>query len=182
MSEDRNATPSDLAKVAAQYGLSKAVYERSLLGTGDRADSGGRKAQLHESPEPRSPHVHTLSAPASAVSFDSQASEAESRLNKTETRFLRWMRIRYEDFTHIGIQRMTFRLASGLKRGLRYTPDFDALYGGRWSFFEVKGPHMWDDARKSLVVVAAEFPWLDFYLCRPDTFGSVPFKITHVKP
>jgi len=64
---ERNASSSDLAKVAAQFGMSKAVYERSILGTGDRADSERNTAKLHVTSEPRSDHVHTLRAPASAV-------------------------------------------------------------------------------------------------------------------
>jgi hypothetical protein len=170
-------TEEELRLIALKMGgISEAVRKRNL-GTGASAADVTRPTEAA-----RTDHVHNLArsrAGAAPPNFASQPSNDEGKLNKLETSFLAWLRS--EQLEPIGIQRITFKLAGGLKRGLRYTPDFDAVVNGRWTFFEVKGPMFWDDARKSLVVVAAQFPWLDFYLCRRNPLTKL-FTNTHVKP
>lgn len=62
----------------------------------------------------------------------------------------------------------------------RYTPDFACLMAGHFeSYFEVKGPHAWEDSLIKLKVVAAKWWWRTFHLCRRNKDGT--WKIVEVK-
>lgn len=89
-------------------------------------------------------------------------SEAESRLNKTERRFLAELRSRTARYSYVGIQEITLRLGWDT----RYTPDFNCVTDTNTvQFFEVKG-FMRDDARVKLYTAAAKFPWFWFWLVK----------------
>lgn len=84
--------------------------------------------------------------------------------NKTELRFEQeiLMPSLPADATY-GFQRMTFLLAPGL----RYTPDWIAWQESDFSYehgwltcYEVKGSHVWDDARVKFLTARELFPWI----------------------
>lgn len=56
----------------------------------------------------------------------------------------------------------------------RFTPDYMVQPSGssRPRFDEVKGPHMFEDARVKLMAAATMFPMFDFYLVRRATDGG----------
>lgn len=103
---------------------------------------------------------HSRSKPK--VLATSGMSEAESRLNKTERRFLAELRSRTARYSYVGIQEITLRLGWDT----RYTPDFNCVTDTNTvQFFEVKG-FMRDDARVKLYTAAAKFPWFWFWLVK----------------
>ena len=62
----------------------------------------------------------------------------------------------------------------------RYTPDFACLMAGHFeSYFEVKGPHAWEDSLIKLKVVAAKWWWRTFFLVKRNKDGT--WKILEVK-
>lgn len=106
------------------------------------------------------------------VMFDPKPTTEESKLNKTEKRFLAHLKqLGYS----VGIQDVTLKYAWDC----RYTCDFNAIdENGRWVFWEVKG-FMMDDARKSLFACARKFRHLHFKLVKWSKSG---WEITDVKP
>ncbi len=77
-------------------------------------------------------------------------------MNKLEQRFARYMVELYPG-TMLHAQAVTLRLAAGTT----YTPDFLM----ETAFYEVKGPHMWDDAWVKLKLAAKIYPQFTFYFC-----------------
>lgn len=103
-------------------------------------------------------------------------------LNKTEQRFLDWLKAQLEEGDTIYTQAVTFALGNGA----RYTPDFvvrsnDSL-GSMLIAYEVKGPHMYEDARVKLVVAARAFPWVHWRLAYEKPPRSGQFVIEEVLP
>lgn len=89
----------------------------------------------------------------------------EERLNKTEKRFLAYLRASFP-YSRIGVQDFTLRLAADC----RLTPDFSLWYDGdthtssKVELFDVKGPHQWEDSIIKLKTAAVLFPMFRFYL------------------
>jgi len=86
----------------------------------------------------------------------------EERLNKLERRFLE--RLKGQPHDWLGIQAVTLYLAFDC----RYTPDFGIRLGDWQAFYEVKGPHQWEDGMIKLKMAATAFPFWNFYLCKED--------------
>ncbi len=103
------------------------------------------------------------------------------KLNKLERGFYDFLVTKPDRFASVEIQAFTFRIGTDC----RYTPDFSALMntgnGPELCFFEVKGPHFWEDAKVKLKVAAAKFPYLKFYLCRRPK-GEYGFTCDQVQP
>jgi hypothetical protein len=100
----------------------------------------------------------------------------EQRLNKTERAWLEVVRSRPHEW--LGIQNLTLKLADDT----RYTPDIIVKYAdGLPVVYEVKGGHIWDDAKVKLKVAAREFRWLTFVLVQRYKIGQA-FKEEVVKP
>ena len=100
----------------------------------------------------------------------------EAGLNRLEAAWLAEMRLLRME--HIGIQNHTLKLAFNC----RYTPDFSAAgYSiARLDFFEVKGPHAWEDSIIKLKVAARVYPFFQFWMVtRPKGSG---WQIVEVKP
>lgn len=96
----------------------------------------------------------------------------EAKLNKTERRFLGWLRGCYHEW--IGVQNITLKLADDC----RYTPDFAYLGSKQLIFYEVKG--FWrDDARVKIKVAARMFPWAMFVAVQ---WVKGQWKFEEIKP
>lgn len=83
--------------------------------------------------------------------------------NKTERRFeMEILRPSLPEDTTIGFQSLTFLLAPNL----RYTPDWTVWFPdclnrqGQIVCYEVKGGHVWDDARVKFLTARKLFPWI----------------------
>lgn len=86
--------------------------------------------------------------------------ERGPQLNKTEQRFLDYLRIRFGTQCTILSQQIKLRLANKTW----YTPDFVTLHeDGRIMVWEVKG-WLRDDAAVKLKVAAEQYPWFRFAL------------------
>jgi hypothetical protein len=92
--------------------------------------------------------------------------------NKLETEFRQRLELAKRDgqLVDYGYERITLKLA----HDTRLTPDYDAITSdGRLSFFEVKGPHQWEDSWVKLKVAAALYPHFAFHLCKkPRELGG----------
>ncbi len=86
--------------------------------------------------------------------------------NKTERRFEQEILGRiFPPGTTFGFQSLTFRLAPDL----RYTPDWVVwresdmtTVEGLLTCYEVKGAHIWEDARVKFLTSREFFPWVQF--------------------
>ncbi len=85
----------------------------------------------------------------------------QDEMNQLEAEWLVEMKRRWPD-QFIGFACITLKLA----HRCTYTPDFAVIFGGKTVFFEVKGPHMWEDSWVKAKTAAAKFPFWDFYLVR----------------
>lgn len=129
---------SDLAKVAAKFGLSKDVARLSLTG---------------EALQP----VAQVAQEASRV-----RQETKPRLNKLESDWLAVLRVTYPGVT-IHSQSWRVEIASGAW----YKVDHCAVIDGRWTAWECKGPSKTKGCAKGLLalkVAAKEFPEVHWIL------------------
>jgi hypothetical protein len=104
-----------------------------------------------------SPSPESVAAAASALKG--------RKMNKTETRYASMLEgrriagelLRYE------YEAVTFKLADDC----RYTPDFFVItQAGGVEFHEVKGAHIWEDARVKIRVAARNFDCFTFYMAQ----------------
>lgn len=122
---------------------------------------------------PEGTKATTISNRSESPKSSRKAMTPEERLNKTERAFLEYLKLRWDK---IGIQSITLRLAWGV----RYTPDFWTKSNDTLHFWEVKG-FMRDDARKSLMFAAKEYPWAIFWLVKRDKSQPNGWLITEVQ-
>lgn len=92
--------------------------------------------------------------------------KTKPRLNKLETAFGEHLQQAMGGRKQIMAQAITLELANGCK----YTPDF-VMRGeaaGRPETvllaYEVKGGHVWDDAKVKVKVAARQYPWIAFFI------------------
>lgn len=146
------ATPEELRKAAAKLGLSKDVIRLSLAANGDEVTSVER--------------VRSAVVPQSDIIERRQpvGPRAKPKLNKTETRWLGILTARAakEGWTSLRSQAITIELGEHC----RYTPDFSAMIAGRLTFWEVKGAHVWDDAKVKFKVAPRLYPEFSFWLAQ----------------
>lgn len=96
-----------------------------------------------------------------------QLAVKRDRLNKTERRFLEYLKFTQGKGT-IGIQTITLKLA----HDCRYTPDFwtwyspDRMQSEVLRFYEVKGAFIREDSIIKLKTAATQFPMFSFFLCQ----------------
>lgn len=90
---------------------------------------------------------------------------AEEKLNKTEKRFLAYLRAKYPT-CRIGIQDVRITLAADC----RFTPDFSlwASENSPMEFYDVKGPHHWEDSLIKLKTAATLFKMFRFFIAYED--------------
>lgn len=93
------------------------------------------------------------STPANLATTD------EARLNKTEKRWLDYLRAERHEW--IGIQCFTLKIGDDC----RYTPDLWTFDASRLTAWEIKG-YMRDDALVKLKVAARMFPFIRFVIVR----------------
>lgn len=117
---------------------------------------------------PSEPVQHNVPTVVKARKVIRVTSSQEERLNKTEKRFLEYLRAKYTDRQcRIGIQDHTLRIGADC----RYTPDFSlwlGFNGGTMTFFDVKGPHTWEDAKVKLKATATQFSMYKFNIAIED--------------
>lgn len=89
--------------------------------------------------------------------FDVAQSKDESKLNKTERRYLATLRAN-PNVKWIGIQSLTFKLGDDL----RFTPDFCYLLDGKLICVDTKGGFIREDSAIKIKVAARMFPWAEF--------------------
>lgn len=143
--------PSDLSKVLAQLPLSKSTLERNAPNEGEERDS----------------FTKAESAPSPSLIIPFRPMEpGEDRLNKTERRYLAYVRS-VNRTEWIGIQNLTFRMADDC----RYTPDFMVWDSNGLSAIDVKAKwkstgevHVEDDALVKIKVCSGMFRWCRFLL------------------
>lgn len=110
-------------------------------------------------------------------------------LNKTEQRFLDWLKAWIPEEVAIKVQDITFRLANGV----RYTPDFvlirsdgtreDGAGGLDIIAYEVKGPQgIEDDASAKLKMAPRAWPMIQWRLAYEKPPRSGQFVIEEVLP
>lgn len=83
--------------------------------------------------------------------------DSANKLNKLERAYLAYLQGLKPSW--LGVQNVTLVIG----HDTRYTPDFIVILNGKLSAREVKG-FMRDDARVKLMVVARQFPWINFVL------------------
>lgn len=140
-----------------------------------------QNAHLHETVPGRfapAPLVPTTGR--TALKLGIQPSTDESKLNKTETAYLAWLRALGDDW--IGIQSITFKIGADL----RFTPDFLAINKEGLRAIDVKGfwkstgkPHIEDDALVKIKVCGRLFPWCRFLIAWRD--GAI-WQHREIKP
>jgi hypothetical protein len=91
----------------------------------------------------------------------------ESKLNKTERRYLSWLRVQGDLW--IGIQPITLKIG----HDCRFTPDFAAVDARGMRLIDVKAKwgnkvHVEDDAQVKLSVAARLFPMFHFVIAWPE--------------
>lgn len=123
----------------------------------------GRNITVGEAVRRLNPHLFQTLDPEAKTLLDTAPMRLRIRQakrfgpNKLEREAMEWLRHKYFDSC------LRFHaLALNLANGVRYTPDIvgcDPL-----SFWEVKGPKMWDDAVVKLKVAARQWPSAYIYL------------------
>lgn len=93
--------------------------------------------------------------------FEIRPTTDEESLNKTERRFLAYLRAKPNSVT--GIQNITLKIGDYC----RYTPDFWHISDSQaFTFYEVKGGFWRDDARVKVKVAARSFRWANFIVAQ----------------
>lgn len=131
----------------------------------------GAPAPRRRPPAPAAPAPGLVDVSRMPVSMATSTDEA--KLNKTEARYLAYLRALRMPW--IGIQAITLKLADDT----RYTPDFIIINAnGELEAHEVKG-FFRDDAKVKIKVAARMYPFLRFLLVRADRKS---WDITPIKP
>lgn len=111
---------------------------------------------------PASLQAETIEAMRSNVLLGIQPTTDEAKLNKLETRYLKWLRSLQPMW--LGIQCWTFKLG----HDLRYTPDFIALDKDGLRAIDTKGKHTWEDSIVKMKCCARLYPFIRFVIAKEN--------------
>jgi hypothetical protein len=86
-----------------------------------------------------------------------KARPKKAGMNQTEAEYLAMLKAD-QSVTHVAYEAITLRIGEGCS----YTPDFAVFRGRLLELHEVKGGHVWDDAKVKFKAAKEQYPGIRF--------------------